>query len=267
MASTVPNAQALEARYGSTHRKDRWWVEPLVTGSGLLIFVIYSTISAMLLGGGSADDPMVAYYTEGHTYLSPFFEPLIHPDWLPVWISPALFILWAPLGFRTTCYYYRKTYYRAYFLGPPGCAIREPAGSYSGESTFPLIIQNIHRWFMYVAIVFVPILFVGAYKSFWHDGEFGMGIGSVILTLNAIFLTMYTIGCHSLRHWVAGGLNQFSKTPFRRLRYRLWEIFTVANEQHRRWAWTSLIWVGLSDLYVRLVANDVLTDFNTWGNF
>lgn len=265
MASNTVNMDALEARYGSTHRKDRWWVEPLATGSGFFLFIIYSTVSAMLLGGGSAESPILAY--ESGPYLSPFFEPLIHPGWLPIWVSPALFILWAPLGFRTTCYYYRGFYYRSYFLSPPGCAVREPASSYSGESTFPLIIQNLHRWFMYVALVFVPILFYGAIKSFWLDGEFGIGVGSIVLTLNAGFLTMYTIGCHSLRHWVAGGLNQFSKSRYGRVRYWLWEIFTLANVKHRRWAWISLTWVGLTDLYVRLVANDVITDFNTWSNF
>ncbi len=110
MASNTVNMDALEARYGSTHRKDRWWVEPLATGSGFFLFIIYSTVSAMLLGGGSAESPILAY--ESGPYLSPFFEPLIHPEWLPIWISPALFILWAPLGFRTTCYYYRGFYYR-----------------------------------------------------------------------------------------------------------------------------------------------------------
>lgn len=259
--ATAQPTEALDRRYGQTQRIDRWWVEPLITGSGLLIFVIYSTISALL-------GDRWEFETEHGVLLSPFFEPLIHPGWLPDWVSPALLILWAPIGFRTTCYYYRRTYYRAYFLSPPACAVKEPASSYSGESGFPLILQNAHRWFMYVALLFIPILWVGAIKSFHVPGEgFGVGIGSLVLALNAFLLMMYTIGCHSLRHWVAGGLNQFSRSPLRRVRRRAWEVFTVANEHHRFWAWTSLIWVGLTDFYVRLVANDVITDLNTWSNF
>lgn len=253
-------AEAMQRRYGQTHRKDRWWVEPLITGSGLGLFILYSTVAAILFG--------TVWEYELGPYLSPFFEPLITPGWLPDWVSPAIFILWAPLGFRTTCYYYRRAYYRSYFLSPPACAVAEPAKSYSGEGKFPLILQNAHRWFMYVALLFVPILWVGAIKAFHVPGEgFGVGVGSIVLTVNAFLLTMYTIGCHSLRHWVAGGLNQFSRTPLRRLRRRAWEVFTVANEHHRLWAWTSLIFVGVSDMYIRLVATGTITDWHTWTSF
>ncbi|MBA01515.1 MAG: succinate dehydrogenase [Chloroflexi bacterium] len=256
--ATLSNSESLNRRYGLTKRLDRWWIEPLLTGGGLLTFVIYSSVSALL--GHSW-----AFETEHELYLSPFFEPLITPEFLPMWFSPALLILWAPLGFRTTCYYYRRTYYRAYFLSPPACAVREPAGSYSGEGKFPLIIQNSHRYFMYVAVAFVPILWLGAIKSFYLPGEgIGIGVGSIIMTLNAFFLMMYTVGCHSLRHWVAGGINSFSNTPLRRVRRKAWEIFTVANERHKAWAWTSLIWVGVTDLYIHLVASGVVTDLNTF---
>lgn len=252
-------SESLERRYGDTQRTDRWWVEPLLTGSGLLVFVLYSTLSA---GLGLTWAPE----TEGGLYLSPFFEPLITPGWLPVWLSPALFILWAPIGFRTTCYYYRRTYYRAYFLSPPACMVREPAASYSGEGRFPLILQNSHRYFMYAALIFIPLLWFGAVKSFHLSGEgFGVGLGSLLLVATAFTLMMYTIGCHSLRHWVAGGLNHFSRTPFRRLRYRSWQVFTLANDRHRLWAWTSLILVGVTDLYIHLVASGAVTDPNTWS--
>jgi hypothetical protein len=258
--ATAQLSDALERRYGLTQRIDRWWVEPLVTGSGLFLYILYSGISAM---AGNA----WAFETTHGLYLSPFFEPLITPGFLPAWVSPALLILWAPLGFRATCYYYRRTYYRAYFTSPPACAVREPAGSYNGESRFPLIIQNSHRYFMYVAVVFIPLLVYGAAKSYHLPGEgFGIGVGSIVLTLNAFFLMMYTIGCHSLRHIVAGGINQFSKTPFRRLRRKAWEVFTIANEQHKRWAWISLIWVGVTDLYIHLVASGAITDINTFSN-
>ena len=252
---------ALERRYGKTHRKDRWWVEPLLSGSGLGLFVIYSTVSVLI-------GPNWAYETDPAVYLSPFFEPLFTPEWLPRWFSPGILILWGPIGFRTTCYYYRRTYYRSYLLSPPACAVAEPAASYSGEAKFPFILQNVHRYTMYVALVFAGLLWVGAAKSFWLPGEgLGVGLGSLILTANAFFISMYTIGCHSLRHWVAGGLNSFSRTPIRRLRRKAWEIFTIANEKHRLWAWVSMIFVGVTDLYIRLVATGVIPDLNTWKSF
>ena len=37
-----------------------------------------------------------------------------------------ILVAWVPLGFRGTCYYYRKAYYRAFFWDPPACAIEEP---------------------------------------------------------------------------------------------------------------------------------------------
>jgi hypothetical protein len=251
-------SEAMERRYGLTQRVDRWWVEPVLVGVTLSIFLAYLTISA-IIGEHWA--------FEVGPYLSPLFEPLIRIDGMPEWFSPAILILWAPMGFRTTCYYYRRAYYRSYFLSPPACAVSEPAKRYTGEGRFPLILQNVHRYFMYAAVVFIPILWYGAFHSLRYDGSWGIGLGSVMLIVNAFLLTMYTIGCHSLRHWVAGGLNQFSKTPLRRLRYRLWEIFTKANEHHRLWAWTSLIWIGITDLYIHLVANGNITDPNTWSGF
>ncbi|MEX1022751.1 MAG: succinate dehydrogenase [Dehalococcoidia bacterium] len=256
-------AQATEAqqRYGATQRTDRWWLEPALVGIGLFLFVVYSSISGF--AGDNFD-----WHFEAGPYLSPFFEPLIRPGWLPSWISPAVFILWAPLGFRLTCYYYRRAYYRSYFMSPPACMVREPAGSYSGESRFPLILQNAHRFFLYVALLFVPVLWYGAIKSFWLPGEgLGFGLGTLILSANAFLLMMYTFGCHSLRHLVGGQLDCFSCTNFTRTRRKAWDLVTVANEKHRMWAWFSLVSVGVSDLYVRLVANGVVTDLNTWTNF
>ena len=92
-----------------------------------------------------------AYEVDG--YLSPLFSPLIAPAWLPWFISPGLLILWIPLGFRATCYYYRKAYYRFYFADPPGCAVGEPTvhGRYAMETKLPFLLQNFHRYFLYLA--------------------------------------------------------------------------------------------------------------------
>ena len=109
----------------------------------------------ILLGGFGLYATLRAFegkFFEVGPYLSPFYSPLIdasHHWWR---FSPALLILAFPLGFRVTCYYYRKAYYRAFFLDPPGCAVGEPAHrNYRGETGFPFVLQNLHRYFLYGA--------------------------------------------------------------------------------------------------------------------
>ena len=118
------------------------------------ICATYLFISGILL------TPLFGTPYEAEGYLSPLFSPLIGPPWLPTWISPGLLILWIPLGFRATCYYYRKAYYRFYFADPPGCAVGEPTihRRYRMETAFPFILQNLHRYFLYLA--FVPLFFL-----------------------------------------------------------------------------------------------------------
>ncbi|MDH3216069.1 MAG: hypothetical protein OEN01_07225 [Candidatus Krumholzibacteria bacterium] len=149
-----------------TDRQDTWWLEPLLVIVGLGLFAIYSTISAVVLDS----------HFEYGPYLSPFYEPLILVDW---WhFSPAILILWVPLGFRVTCYYYRGAYYKAFFLNPPACAVTgSETKSYTGERRFPFILQNMHRYFLFLALVLNVLLWVGAIKSLWYGGLVGIGVG------------------------------------------------------------------------------------------
>jgi hypothetical protein len=182
-----------------------------------------------------------------------------HPigDW---WgLSPALLILVFPLGFRMTCYYYRKAYYRSVWMSPPACAVAEPHRSYSGETRFPLIVQNSHRWFFYAALVFNVILSWDAILAFRDSGgEWGhMGLGTLVLIVNAALLWLYSLSCHSCRHAVGGRLTHFSRHP---LRYKAWTLVSRLNGHHPRMAWASLFSVALADLYVRLVATGAISD-------
>src|SRR5215467_6738055 len=120
MASAEPSAHS---RFGTTQRRDPWWIEILPAAIVLTLFGIYATLRAF----------EGAFYEWG-SYLSPFYSPLIDPKhrWWP--FSPAILILGGPLGFRVTCYYYRKAYYRAFFLDPPACAVGELRHKYSGET-------------------------------------------------------------------------------------------------------------------------------------
>ena len=173
---------------------------------------------------------------------------------------PALLILWAPLGFRATCYYYRKAYYRAFFLDPPACAVGEAKHKYRGETGFPFLLQNLHRYFLYVALIFLIILWYDAIHAFWFNGTFGIGAGSLVLLANIILLTLYTFSCHSLRHIIGGKVDCFSCVTAGGPRHAAWRGTSFLNEHHMLFAWMSLFSVGLADLYIRLVASGTIQD-------
>jgi hypothetical protein len=251
----TPGRAAIAAR---TLRTDRWWVQPLVTVAVLVAFIAYSTFRAFQNAHYSAEP-----------YISPFYSPCLttscegdtFPKLFtgPAWISPALYILVFPLGFRLTCYYYRKAYYRSFWLSPPACAVAEPHRRYTGETRFPLVLQNAHRYFFYAGLVFNVILSYDAVLAFRDpDGAWGhMGLGTLVLLANAVLLWLYSLSCHSCRHIVGGRLNAFSRHP---VRYRFWTAVSRLNAHHMRWAWISLFGVAFTDLYVFLLATDTITD-------
>jgi hypothetical protein len=236
--------------FGSTLRRDPWWAEIVPVVVLLGTFGIYATFRAF----------EGKFYAWG-PYLSPFYSPLIDPEHHWWRFSPALLVLAGPLGFRATCYYYRKAYYRAFFLDPPACAVGE-AGErrYRGESSFPFILQNLHRWFLYVAIVFLAFLWRDAIHSFFFKDGLGVGVGSLVLTANIVLLTLYTLSCHSLRHLAGGKLDCFSCTSFGPARHTTWQGLSRLNGRHMLYAWMSLISVGAADLYVRMVSSGLLKD-------
>ena len=238
------------SRFGSTLRRDSWWLENLPFIIVLSAFGIYTTLRA--LSG--------KYYFSA-PYLSPFYSPLIDPEhhWWP--FSPAILILAGPLGFRMTCYYYRKAYYRAFFADPPACAVGEPSGrKYHGETAFPFILQNLHRYFFYLGVIFIAFLWYDAILAFHFPNGFGIGVGTLVMLANIILLTAYTFSCHSLRHLIGGKLDCFSCTALGPVRHGGWKWVTKLNEHHMFWAWVSMISVGLTDLYIYLVASGAIKD-------
>src|SRR3982750_3065450 len=189
MAQTQTNALAPRG-FGQTMRPDVWWTQPLLVFFGLGAFIVYSTWAA--LQGN--------HYHFG-PYLSPFYSPEIFgdsphswfgakPGWIPAWLpfSPALLILWAPGGFRFTCYYYRGAYYKSLWADPPACAVSEPRKTYRGEKKFPLIFQNLHRQFLRLSYIVWGFLVYDAIKAFWFDGHFGIGLGTLVLCVNVVLL-------------------------------------------------------------------------------
>lgn len=244
-AESVP----ARGRFGATLRRDAWWLELLPVVVILGLFGLYATVRAF-----------EGRYYEWGPYLSPFYSPLIDPEhrWWP--FSPAILILAGPLGFRATCYYYRKAYYRSFFLDPPACAVGEGRRRYRGETAFPFILQNVHRYFLYLAVLFLVFLWYDAVVSFRFDGGFGVGVGSLVLTANVALLSLYTFSCHSLRHLIGGKVDCFSCSASSRARHGAWRWVTALNERHGLFAWLSLVSVALADLYVRSVACGALTD-------
>jgi len=248
-------ASIADVRHRPHERKDLWWLEPLLIVSILGGFVIYSFIVSVL-NANYFFDP----------YLSPFYSPClttgcVHPtlpligDWYT--LSPAFLIVGSPLAFRVTCYYYRRSYYRAFFWSPPACAVPDARAKYTGETKFPWIAQNIHRYALYLAIVVLAILWFDALQAFDFGGRFGIGLGSVIMVTNVLLLSGYTFGCHAARYLVGGYLDSFHGKS---LRFRLWEFATKLNERHSRWAWFSLFGVALTDLYIRLLSIGVISE-------
>ena len=242
--------------FGLTSRTDSWAIAPTAVALGFGAFIVYSLFSALLL------KPLFGVDYEVDGYLSPFFSPLIGQGILPAWFSPAILILWIPLGFRTTCYYYRKAYYRSYFVDPPACAVGEPRAHrrYSMETAFPFILQNLHRMFLYLAFVPLFFLWLDAFGALNVEGHWRLGLGNVVLFANVALLSGYSLSCHSLRHLVGGSLDCFSCSARTRTRYTFWQRLTSLNVNHMRWAWFSLASVAFADLYIRTLAAGLFID-------
>ncbi|GCE37183.1 putative succinate dehydrogenase [membrane anchor subunit] (succinic dehydrogenase) [Rhodococcus wratislaviensis] len=245
-----------------TLRTDRWWLAPLLTVLGLSVFVVYASVRSWV---------RTAYFVEDYHYLTPFYSPCLSDSCvpgssdfgtpigeLPMIIPLGFLVLPFLLGFRLTCYYYRKAYYRSVWFSPPACAVAEPHGKYTGETRLPLIVQNAHRYFFYVALVVSLINTYDAIRAFHGaDGGFGIGLGTLIMVGNVILLWAYTVSCHSCRHVTGGRLTHFSRHP---IRYRLWTGVSKLNTRHMQLAWTTLATLIVTDFYVMLVASGTISD-------
>ena len=253
--------------FAATDRVDKWWTGPTAMALYLGFMLAYSTWRGLMEAdfwifsdfGASAGNPTMAIESANSHVLSPLFSPLIVPgenSWVPVqlqWMSPAMFILIFPAGFRGTCYYYRKAYYRAFMQQPTGCVVSKPWNEYSGETGL-LVVQNLHRYFMYAALAYLPLLSYDVWLSinFHLDDvhKYGISVGTLILLINVIMLTGYTFGCHAFRHVVGGASNNWTGTSMNKMKYKFWKMSTMFNERHKDWALYSLFWVMFTDFYI-----------------
>jgi hypothetical protein len=254
-------------RFGETARRDAWWAQPLLYF--LAIAVGFGYLTWGLLQPHN-------YWSA--PYLTPLASPLLFgegphawfgpnaPSWWPSWLPlmPGLFIAAFPGGFRFTCYYYRGTYYKAFWADPPNCAVGEPRHDYRGEAKLPLIIQNVHRYFLYFALIFVLVLLYDVCMATQfpvgsdpHETKFGIGLGTLLMAVNLTFICLYTFGCHSFRHLMGGFLDVFSKNPARK---KAWDCVTCLNKRHGTYAMASLYSMCATDIYIRLCATGIIHD-------
>lgn len=227
-----------------------WWALPVTVVTVLVAFTGYSIWTAFFSGGVNQYGP----------YLSPFYSPLL---WATGPITPALWVLWSPLLFRATCYYYRKAYYRSFFWDPPACAVGEMRHrQYRGETQFPLFLNNMHRFFLYAVLVVTGFLWYDVFLAFFQPGtgHVRLGLGTGIMLVNILLLSGYTFGCHSLRHLVGGGLDCYAVSRAREARHRVWSWVSVLNGKHAVWAWVSMFSVVITDIYIHLLRAGVFAD-------
>lgn len=253
----APGRARISAR---TLRRDRWWQAPLLTVVGLVAWITYATVRVFMHKW---------YWVDDYHYLTPFYSPCVSTGCTPAasefgqfipdvwWLPYAAISLPFLLLFRFTCYYYRKAYYRSFWLAPPACAVAEPHKRYTGEAQEPMLMQNLHRYFFYAAVLISLVNTWDAVHAFHSPEGFGIGLGTVILWVNVLLLWTYTVSCHSCRHALAGRLNHFSKHP---LRYRMWTGVSRLNTRHMELAWITLASLAVTDFYVMIVSAGWIND-------
>jgi hypothetical protein len=265
--ATRPTGAKARAEIGAkTLRTDRWWLAPLITFLGLTAWVAYATVRVFM---------QKWYWVEQYHYLTPFYSPCVSEGCVPEaahfgrFIPDSPFIPYAALSlpflllFRLTCYYYRKAYYRSFWMSPPACAVPDGHKSYSGETRFPLIFQNAHRYAFYAAAI---ISVINTYDAILAHrtagGGLGIGLGNIILWTNVIMLWAYTASCHSCRHIIGGRLKHFSRHP---VRYRAWTFVSKLNTRHMALAWITLGTLAVTDFYIMAVSAGWISDIRFVG--
>ena len=239
-----------------TDRNDKWWLLPLVEDILIGIFVIYTLVVMFFFTDGMTYAPM--------GYVSPIFGINVIPQsfyqslgWNTAAISTAWIFIWAPLGFRASCYYERKLYYRGFFLTPPACTVSGPdikRGNYKGESALPFILNNFHRYFFYATFVLMVLQTLDVLFAL----QYGIGLGTILMAITAVFLSFYVYGCHAFRHWIGGRVDCYDCGVKGKIQYKGWRIVSKLNEKHNVWFWCSLIMVMVVDFYIHLVASGMI---------
>ena len=251
---------------GRTNRIDNWLRQPMAMALGLTAAMLYTAWRLFLY------PESIHYELEGSTVMSPIFSPNILEwdlfglkEWdHPPWVNAAVLVLWIPFGFRGTCYYMRRVYYRTFFASPTACWVDEPEINkklgYKGEKRL-FIFNNLHRYFLYAAMIILVIKWWDVTHTLQFDDGYGMSIGTLVMGIEAFLLTMYVTSCHALRHLAGGALDRWT-TGISKIRGKLFGRISLLNRSHGFWFWTSLIFVFFGDLWVLAVCEGYLSDMS-----
>ena len=111
-------------------RRDRWWRTPAATVAFLTVFVVYSTWAVfqnaqLLRGRRRAPRPHLALVLAVHhrQLRARRRRGFVLNWWRDLARHPGRSVV--PVGFRLTCYYYRKAYYRGFWQSPPACGVAD----------------------------------------------------------------------------------------------------------------------------------------------
>ena len=192
---------ARRARSVRTLRHDRWWASPAATVVFLTAFVVYATWAVFqnahyYVGAAAHRDLISPFYSPCLTAAACRAPAAASPDHVvddlpgdpgrsagPLAGSGHLLLL--PQGLLPELLAV-ATGLRRWPTATP---------SYTGETRFPLILQNVHRYFFFIALIFNIILTIDAVMAFRlpGDGGIGVSIGTLVLVTQRLLLWLYSL--------------------------------------------------------------------------
>jgi hypothetical protein len=210
---------------------------------------LYSFILLIVIGLAA----LIAFPVKEYAgYIDPFY-------------SPTLLIIPIIGLFRLTCYAFRKDYNRHLFKHPLQCPALPSADSsaraYTGETSLFMKIENYHRYFMYVALAVLPFFYYDLFVSLTYSGIFVLRLGSILMGLDVVLLTLYVFSCHSIRNLVGGRNDCYGCGLSAKMRKDVYKSQSFLNKHHRTFAWLSLLSIIAVDLFIRALTAGIGIDF------
>ena len=113
---------------------------------------------------------------------------------------------------------------------------------------------------MWIAVGFLFLLSYDVWLALWFTDatigptRSGIDLGTIVLAVNVVLLSCYTLGCHIMRHIAGGSHEEVSKYP---LCDRTYACSTALNDKYQLNSWLSLFSVAFADIYARLCSMDL----------
>jgi hypothetical protein len=261
--------------FARTTRVDYWWLAPASTAIGLIIFFGYLTFRAF--------NATYVWFESVHQPHggAPFFTPVSgYPGSVPLdhaWFGNVSLVVAAVSSAVTGILRAGARHcFPSHLLLLPRRVLQggvhEATELRGGRVTFRLsrrtraapVSESAPLHALWRSLPHrLPV--VGGPGAFFKQGHFGIGVGTVVMVMNAALLTGYTFGCHSWRHLIGGQLDCFTCEQRSVASIRHVEGSTWLNERHMAFAWFCLVWVAFTDFYIYLVSSGTIRDLNTWG--